>query len=245
VLGVRPALAHPNVMLVTRAEAVRLETDPAGTAVTEVIVRRDGEREAYRGAIVVVACGAVNSARLLLMSANDRHPRGLANGSDQVGRNYMFHNSAAVLALSREPNPTRYQKTLGVNDFYFGAPGFDYPMGSIQMMGKSLAPMYRGEKPIETALTPRWLLDDVARHAVDFWLTTEDLPDPHNRVSVDEDGRVTLRYTPNNRAPARKLYEALRAMLGRLRMHPDTLIPHRAYLKSDIPIAGVAHQAGT
>jgi choline dehydrogenase-like flavoprotein len=245
VLGVRPALAHPNVTLVTRAEAVRLETDPAGTAVTEVIVRRHGEQEAYRGAVVVVSCGAVNSARLLLMSANDRHPRGLANGSDQVGRNYMCHNSAAVLALSREPNPTRYQKTLGVNDFYFRVAGFDYPAGSIQMTGKTLGPMFRGEKPVETALAPRWLLDDIARHAVDFWLTTEDLPDPNNRVLADKEGRITLHYTPNNRVPAQKLYEALRGMLDRLHMQPDTLIPRNAYLKSHIPIAGVAHQAGT
>jgi choline dehydrogenase-like flavoprotein len=245
VLGVRPALAHPGVTLVTRTEAVRLTTNAAGTAVTEVLTQRDGERESYRGQIVVVSCGAANSARLLLMSANDRHPHGLANGSDQVGRNFMFHNSAAVLALSRQENLTRYQKTLGLNDFYFGTAGFEYPMGNIQMMGKSLGPMYKGEKPIETALAPRWVLDDIARHAVDFWLTTEDLPDPDNRVTVDKDGRVTLRYTPNNQVPAKKLFEALKAMLGRLDMHPGTLIPHAAYLKSDIPIAGVAHQAGT
>jgi choline dehydrogenase-like flavoprotein len=245
VLGVRPALGHPNVTLVTRAEAVRLTTNAAGTAVTEVIVQRNGERESYRGGIVVVSCGAANSARLLLMSANDRHPNGLANGSDQVGRNYMFHNSEAVLALSLEPNATRYQKTLGLNDFYFGTTGFDYPMGNIQMMGKTLAPMYKGEKPIETALAPGWLLDNVARHAVDFWLTTEDLPDPNNRVTVDKDAKVTLRYTPNNRLPAQRLYEALKAMLGRLGMRSDTLIPHSAYLKTDIPIAGAAHQAGT
>jgi choline dehydrogenase-like flavoprotein len=245
VLGVRPALAHPNVTLITGAEAVRLTTNAAGTAVTEVIVRRNGERESYTGGIVVVSCGAVNSARLLLRSANDRHPRGLANGSDQVGRNYMFHNSEAVLALSREPNPTRFQKTLGLNDFYFGTAGFDYPMGNIQMTGKSLAPMYRGEKPIETALAPGWVLDDVARHAVDFWLTTEDLPDPNNRVTVDADGRVTLRYTPNNRLPARRLNETLKAMLSHCGMRAGTLIPRHAYLKTDIPIAGVAHQAGT
>jgi choline dehydrogenase-like flavoprotein len=245
VLGVRPALAHPNVTLLTRAEAVRLETNPAGTAVTEVVVRHDGALESFTGGIVVVSCGAVNSARLLLMSANDRHPHGLANGSGQVGRNYMCHNSAAVLALSREENPTRYQKTLGLNDFYFGAPDFDYPLGSIQMMGKSLGPMYRGEEPVVTALAPGWLLDDVARHAVDFWLTTEDLPDPENRVTVDPEGRVTLRYTPNNRVPARKLYDALRALLDQLGMHPGTLIPRAAYLKTDMPIAAVAHQAGT
>ena len=113
-----------------------------------MVVEHDGKRESYRGQIVVVSCGAANSARLLLASANDKHPRGLANGSDQVGRNYMAHNNQAVLAVSKEPNPTRYQKTLGINDFYFGGPGSDFPLGNIQMVGKSQAPMFRGEKHI-------------------------------------------------------------------------------------------------
>jgi hypothetical protein len=179
------------------------------------------------------------------MSANAAHPNGLANGSDQVGRNYMFHNSQAVLVLSREPNPTMFQKTLALNDFYFGTEGFEYPMGNIQMIGKSLGPMYRGEKPIETALLPMAGLDEIARHAVDFWLTTEDLPDPENRVTVDGVGNLTLSYTPNNRVAGQKLYERLKSMLGQLGMHPDYLIPRSIYMKSDIPIAGCAHQAGT
>ncbi len=73
----------------------------------------DGETERFAGDVVVLACGAANTAKLLLASANDHHPNGLANGSDQVGRNYMFHDSLAVLALSREENPTVFQKTLG------------------------------------------------------------------------------------------------------------------------------------
>src|SRR4029450_3105146 len=124
VLGVRPPLEHPNVTLLTGARAVRLATDDAGTAVTGVEVERDGERERYAADLYVVSCGAANSAKLLLASASDKHPNGLANGSDQVGRNYMFHNSKAVLALSKEPNPTVFQKTLGVNDFYFGTDDF-------------------------------------------------------------------------------------------------------------------------
>src|SRR5262249_30240348 len=119
VLAVRPALAHANLTLLTDARATKLVTNAAGTAVTEVVLDRAGEELGYAAGIVVVSCGASNSAKLLLASASDRHPRGLANGSDQVGRNYMFHNSAAVLAISKEPNPTRYQKTLGLNDFYF------------------------------------------------------------------------------------------------------------------------------
>jgi choline dehydrogenase-like flavoprotein len=245
VQGVRPALEHPNVTLLTDAEAIRLDTNPAGTAVTEVVVRHDGHLERYAGDIVVVACGAANTAKLLLASATDRHPNGLANSSDQVGRNYMFHMSQAVLALSREPNPTVFQKTLGVNDFYFSGPGFDYPMGNIQMIGKSQAEMFRGEKPIETKFAPTWALHDVARHAVDFWLSTEDLPRPDNRVSLGPDGTITLAYEPSNPTAAKRLYHQLKSMLGSLGLHPDHLIHRFAYMKSDIPVAGVAHQAGT
>ena len=103
--------------------------------------------ERFSADIVVVACGAANTAKLLLQSATEKHPNGLANGSDQVGRNYMFHDSTAVLALSREENPTAYQKTLGLNDFYFGSDDFEYPLGNVQMVGKSTAPMFRGERP--------------------------------------------------------------------------------------------------
>jgi choline dehydrogenase-like flavoprotein len=245
VLGVRPALEFPNVTLLRNSQVLKLNTSADGRSVKEVVVERDGEPETFHGDIVVVSCGAANSARLLLMSANDKHPRGLANGSDQVGRNYMYHNSMAVLALSREPNPTFFQKTLAMNDFYFGTDGFEFPMGNIQMVGKSVGEMYRGEKPIETALAPLGLLNDIARHAVDFWLSTEDLPDPNNRVTVDNQGNITLTYTPNNQAPKQKLYDKLKSMLAQIGMHPDHLIPRNAYMKTDIPIAGVAHQAGT
>jgi choline dehydrogenase-like flavoprotein len=245
VLGVRPALEHPNVTLLTDAEAVRLDTNAAGTAVTGVVVDHAGIRETFAGDLVVVSCGAANSAKLLLASANDKHPNGLANGSDQVGRNYMFHNSQAVLALSKGPNPTVFQKTLGVNDFYFGSDDFDYPMGNIQMIGKSQADMFKGEKPLETKLAPDVVLRDFATHAVDFWLSTEDLPVPENRVTLERDGNVKLSYSASNATAARRLYHQLKLMLGRLGMHPDHLIPRHAYLKTDIPVAGVAHQAGT
>jgi len=242
---VRPALEFPNVTLLRNAKAVKLETNTEGTAVTEVVAEVGGERETFRGEIVVVSCGAANTAKLLLMSANDKHPNGLANGSDQVGRNYMFHNSQAVLAISREPNPTMFQKTISLNDFYFGMDGFEYPMGNIQMIGKSLGPMYRGEQPLATALLPTGLLGDLAGHAVDFWLSTEDLPDPENRVTVDRSGNLTLSYTPNNQVAKQKLYDKLKSMLHHLGMHPEHLIPRDIYMKTDIPIAGCAHQVGT
>jgi choline dehydrogenase-like flavoprotein len=244
-MGVIPALKYPNVTLMINAKAVKLNTNANGKVVNEVIVEIDGKQEAFQGDIVVVSCGAINSAKLLLMSANEKHPNGLANGSDQVGRHYMFHNSQAVLALSAEPNFTKFQKTIALNDFYFGVEGFEYPMGNIQMLGKSLGPMYRGEKSVETALVPMMFLDEIAHHSVDFWLTTEDLPDPNNRITVDKQGNLTVHYTPNNQVPKTKLYEKFKSMLNQLDMHSHYLIPRHAYLKSDIPIAGTAHQAGT
>ncbi len=245
VLGVRPALEHPNVTLLTNATATKLKTDSSGNRVTEVTVERNGESERFTGDIVVVACGAANTAKLLLLSANDKHPNGLANGSDQVGRNYMFHDSTAVLALSREENPTVFQKTLGLNDFYFGTDDFEYPLGNIQMVGKSQAQMFRGEKPLETKLAPEWTLDRVARHAIDFWLSTEDLPKPENRVTVDGEGKLTLTYSETNATAKKRLYEQLKSMLPKLDMNPGHLIHRFAYMKNDIPVAGVAHQAGT
>jgi choline dehydrogenase-like flavoprotein len=244
IIAVRPALANPNLTLLTNARALRLETNASGTSVTGVVVDHDGRRETYQADVVVVSCGAANSARLLLMSANDKHPRGLANGSDQVGRNYMFHNAAAVLAISSEPNPTRYQKTLGLNDFYFGCRGYDFPLGNIQMVGKSQAPMYRGEKEI-AKLAPMFSLDEIARHAVDFWLSTEDLPRPENRVTVESDGSIRLTYTPTNQESAKMLLEALRAILGRVRLREDTLARRNLYMKNEMDVTAVAHQAGT
>jgi choline dehydrogenase-like flavoprotein len=246
VLGVRPALEHSNVTLLTNAEAVALSTNAAGTAVTGVEVEHDGARETFAADIVVVSCGAANSAKLLLASATEKHPNGLGNGSDQVGRNYVFHASQAVLALSKEENPTVFQKTLGVNDFYFAGDDFEYPLGNIQMVGKSKADMYRGEKPLETKLAPERTLERMARHAVDFWLSTEDLPRPENRVTLDrETGSIRLSYKPTNEEPKKRLYNKLHSMLGRLGMEHRHLIPRHAYLKTDIPVAGVAHQAGT
>ena len=123
VVCVDPALRSPNVTLLTQAYVTRLEASASGRAVSKVHVERDGERESYSADIVVVSCGAINSAALLLRSANDRHPRGLANSSDAVGRHYMCHNNSVMLAISKKPNPTVFQKSIGLNDFYFGVDG--------------------------------------------------------------------------------------------------------------------------
>jgi len=245
VIAVRPAIRHNNVTLVRNAQVRRLETNGSGRTVTSVVADVDGEEQRFTGSIVVVSAGAANSAQILLASANDQHPNGLANGSDQVGRNYMFHNSRAFLAISTEKNDTKFQKTLGFNDYYFGDDEFTYPMGNVQMVGKSSAPMYRGEKPIETTLAPTFALNDVAERAVDFWLSTEDLPSPGNRVTLNSHGNVILSYTPNNREPLEQLYHRVKKHLSHLGMHPHHLIPRNIYMKNDIPVAGCAHQVGT
>jgi len=245
VIAVRPILDRDNVTLLVNAEVESLQTDPGGGSVTGVVVSRGGQREVYAGDIVVVAAGAANTARILLRSATDRHPRGLANGSDQVGRNYMFHNSKAVVALGKEPNDTVFQKTLGLNDFYFAGDGRDWPLGNIQMVGKSNAAAMKGEEPKLTKLAPHWSLDEVARHAVDFWLTTEDVPKPDNRVTVDGDGQVHLCYKQTNDAEAGGLYEQLREILNHVGLAAHHVLDKNFYMDMSIPVAGVAHQAGT
>ena len=244
VLGMRPALASANVSLLTRTEVRRLVTDASGRSVTAVELLRDGEPLRVSGDVVVVSCGAANSARLLLMSANDRHPRGLANGSDQVGRNYMFHNSKAMVALAHEPNTTVFQKTVSLNDWYLGDADFDYPMGNIQMTGKTNGTIMKGYAPLETFLMPGWTMDKIAEHALDFWISSEDLPDPDNRVTVDDQGQIHLNYTPNNQTASQRLVDRLTAMLDRLYLH-NHLVERQIYVKSTMTIAAVGHQAGT
>jgi choline dehydrogenase-like flavoprotein len=244
-VAVRPILDDPNVTLLVDAQVIRLETDSSGRVVTDVVVRRGGAEERYSADIVAVSAGAANTAKLLLASASDRHPHGLANGSDQVGRNYMYHNSKAVVALSEEPNDTLYQKSLGLNDFYFGGPDYEYPMGNIQMVGKSNAEAMKGEEPALTKLAPHWTLADVARHAVDFWLTTEDLPVPTNRVTLAGDGNVRLAYKLTNNDEADRLYHELKKMLNHVGMSDHHVLHKNFYSHMNIPTAGVAHQAGT
>ena len=189
VVCVEPALAHPNVTLLTGARVLRLETSASGREITGVVVEREGHTHVYSADIVVAACGAINSAALLLRSANDRHPNGLANGSGVVGRHYMGHVNSVLLAISTTPNRTVFQKTLGLNDFYFGDEGFPYPMGHISFVGKLDAIALSAGAP---PFVPNMTLDVMAKHSLDFWLTSEDLPDPDNRVTLDRDGNIVL-----------------------------------------------------
>jgi choline dehydrogenase-like flavoprotein len=237
---IRAALAYPNVSLETGAFVTRLETGPGGRSVREVVVARDGGEERYAANVVIVSAGAVNSAALLLRSANDDHPNGLANGSDVVGRHYMAHNNSAMIAVSKRKNPTVFQKTLGVNDYYYKSDDFDYPLGHFQMLGKSEAAEFKGD----AKFAPGFALERLAEHALDFWLTSEDLPDPNNRVTVGAGGQISLSYTENNLEGHRRLLAKLKDLLAHAGCETH-LIPNELYLGKKIPIAGVAHQNGT
>lgn len=247
--GVDPALAYPNVSLVTNAKVRRLETDPSGRQVTKVIVEHNGSAEEFTANIVVVSCGAINSAALLLRSANDKHPRGMANRSDVVGRHYMGHINSVLMALSKCPNPTVFQKTLAVNDFYFGSKEWNFPMGHISFVGKLDAVALSAGAP---AIAQNWTLDLMAKHSLDFWLTSEDLPDPNNRVAVNGDGHITLSYKPNNDEGHKRLIKKLEQLMQnqtKCSMHGHDchqgLFSRNLFVGQRIPLAGVAHQNGT
>jgi choline dehydrogenase-like flavoprotein len=240
VIAVEPALHHPNVTLLTGSRVTRLETDAAGATVTDVVVEHDGVEERYSADVVVLAAGAINSAALLLGSRSERHPAGLGNGSGQVGRNLMLHNNSSLIAFSNTPNPTRFQKTLGINDFYFGDPESDwpYPLGAMQMLGKSDATLIGFD--VKDAEDPA----DVARHALDFWLTTEDLPRPDNRVTVDGDGHISLRYTPTNLEEHQRLRARFEDLLATMQCRDD-VYENLSYVGGRLGLSGVAHQNGT
>jgi choline dehydrogenase-like flavoprotein len=241
VMCVDPALEHPNVTLLTGALVKRLHTDPSGRSVTSVQVERNGGSETYTAGVVVASCGAINSAGLLLRSANDRHPNGLANGSGMVGRHYMGHVNSVLMAISREPNSTVFQKTLALNDFYFGSKEWDRPMGHISFVGKLDADTLSAGAP---PFVPGMTLDVMAKHSLDFWLTSEDLPDPDNRVTLNKEGGIALSYTPNNEEGHKRLTAKLKSLLGHLDCK-ETLIPRNLFVGQRIPLAGVAHQCGT
>jgi choline dehydrogenase-like flavoprotein len=238
---INPALEHPNVKLLTHAKALRLLTDSTGKKVTEVEVDIEGKKENFSGDIIVVSCGAINSAALLLRSANSKHPNGLANSSDAVGRHYMCHNNSAIVAISTHPNPTFFQKTIAINDFYFPTKEWEYPMGHIQLLGKVKKDMLEGDAPM---LTPGLALDYMANHSVGWWITSEDLPDPNNRVTIDSKGRIVLTKTPTNEEAHRRLLGKLKEILRTIECDLH-IIPSEVYLSKQIPLAGVAHQVGT
>lgn len=240
ICGVDPALTYNNVTLMTRAKVERLEA--TGRAVNRVVVTRDGSALTLSADIVVVSAGAINSAALLLKS-------GIANSSGVVGRHYMGHVNSVLMALSKCPNPTIFQKSLSVNDFYFGTKDWDLPMGHISFVGKLDGITLKAGAP---AIAPGWTLEKMAQHSLDFWLTSEDLPDPNNRVEVNRVGDIVLRYRPNNEEGHTRLIAKLKELMQqqtKCSVHGhdchEGLFARNLFVGQRIPLAGVAHQNGT
>lgn len=235
-----PILNQPNIRLETHAKALRLLSSQSGERIEAVEVEQNGKVKTYYAKEFIISCGAINSAALLLRSKSKKHPNGLANSSGLVGRHYMCHNNSAIVALSMEKNPVLFQKTIGLNDFYHNAPDSEYPLGHIQLLGKVKEGMLEADSPIPT---PRFILKWMADHAIGWWITSEDLPDPENRVEVDEKGQIHLLYKQNNMEAHERLLKKLKHIL-RVTKHFHHF-PSKAYLSKKIPLAGVAHQVGT
>ena len=238
--GVRPALKHENVTLLTGAKALRLLTTATGSEVSGVETEINGEIRIFSGDVVVLSCGAINSAALLLRSANEKHPNGLANGSDQVGRNFMKHQNGVIVGLSKKLNPTVFQKTLAINDFYWGERGFEFPMGHVQLLGKVNKDMMALDAP---AIAPSMILEEMAKRSIDWWLTSEDLPHPDNRVQL-RNGKIHLTYRDRNTEAYDRLMKRWTEVLKSIDCG-DHIFPCSFYLRKKIPLEGVAHQVGT
>ena len=230
---VEPALRHDNVSLITGADVQRLVSNADGTAIQRVEADVNGRPQSFSADTVVVACGAVNSAALLLRSRSATHPHGLANRSDQVGRNLTKHNATKLFAIDQRANPTVFQKTLAINDFYYGSEEDPYPLGHAHLMGKHQEAMMRPDFP----QLPRPLLRWLSTFSVDWWLQSEDLPSPQNRVQVEETGQIRVCYRANNLEAHRRLCDRMRTVLNRAGF--------RFTLSSAVPLKVLNHQAGT
>lgn len=246
-VAVRPALAaHDNLTLMTRATVQKLLTDDTGRTVTGVVTQlSDGTMATFAADIVVLSAGSILSSVLLLKSANDTHPNGLANSSDVVGRHYMRHNNLALMAFSNDANDTVFQKTLSFNDYYRASKAWDYPMGNIQMLGKSDDWQVKGQAPKGLGWGPNLPYGIVAKHSIDFWLASEDLPLPDSRVTLRSDGSVKLAVQPDNNAEGlTRLRRTFDSMLTDLGLHSKSF-ERSLYLHEAMDVSATAHQAGT
>ena len=241
VMCLRPALANNNVTLLTHAYVEKLDTNAEGTKITKVIADVKGERIVFTADIIIVACGAVNSAALFLRSANAKHPTGLANSSDQVGRNLMLHHNGCLVAFTKKRNDCIFQKSLGLADFYHGADDSEYPLGEIQLMGRNDPDTisWMGE-----TLFPGKTYEELKAMSIDFWLTAEDLPSPDNRVVLRDDGSIQVNYTRNNYTAYEKLKAKLKAIFEKLG-EKDADYKDVKWGGYDLDISGMSHQNGT
>lgn len=232
VAAVKPALATGKLALKIHAKATRLVLTADGRRVNAVEYESDGRIERITAPIVVVAASAVNSAVLLLRSACDQAPRGVANSAGMVGRHYMAHNNTALMSIGWKINDTKFQKTICINDFYFGDDTFKYPMGNIQGLGK----LQTGMLTAKQNYLPNFAGDLMAERSVDWWIMSEDLPDPENRVFLQGD-KIRLHYTANNMAGHARLVKRAASLMRRIGF-PLNITKHMGGLS-------VSHQCGT
>ncbi|MEO6722964.1 MAG: GMC family oxidoreductase [Ferruginibacter sp.] len=238
----RPALMHKNVTLMTHAYVEKLCTDTSGQVVTKVIADIKGEKITFSAGVVIVACGAVNSAALMLRSANEKHPEGLANSSGLVGRNLMLHHNGCLVAFTKDPiNDCVFQKSLGLADFYNGAEDSEFPLGEIQLMGRndSDTMLWLAEK-----IYPGKSYAELRKMTIDFWLTSEDLPSPENRVTLTKEGNIKIYYQRNNYTAYEKLKEKLKQVFVQLG-EQDSKYKDVQWAGYDLDITGMSHQNGT
>jgi choline dehydrogenase-like flavoprotein len=248
VSGIVPALTYDNVTLKTQAKVTGLHTNPSGLVVKGVEAEVGDQSYLFLADIVVLACGAVNSAALLLKSASDLHPKGLANSSDRVGRNLMKSLLSTVVQLSTKPNSGSFQKTICVNDFYWGDADFPYPMGYIQNSGGLLADIIFAESPpifsVAAKLMPGFGLKQLATHSIGWWVQTEDLPDPNNRVRV-ENNKIHIDYTPNNTEAHDRLIYRWTDVLKNVEKSLDGFYGGVMHPRGEVPLQVMANQCGT
>ncbi len=232
--AVLPALQGGNINLLLNAYVKKLHTNASGNEISAVEVERNGQTEMYTSPIVVMACGAVNSAALLLRSANDKHPNGLANGSAQVARNYMSHHGTVAMAMNPiQRNTVVFQKSIAINDYYFKGPNFDFPMGNIQAVGKLQPGMLTAEVPY----VPRPMMKYITQHTNEWWIMSEDLPDPNNRVSLTRDGSIKIARKFNNMEAHRRLVNTFK--------HDMRKAGYPIFIAREVGIEFLAHQCGT
>jgi choline dehydrogenase-like flavoprotein len=241
VMCLRPALKNRNVTLLTHAYVEKLETDGSGKKVTKVITNIKGEKIVFSADTIFVACGAVNSAALLLRSANEKHPGGLANSSDQVGRNLMLHHNGCLVAFTKKKNDCVFQKSLGIADFYHGADDSGYPLGEIQLMGRNDPDTI---KWMGETLYPGKSYEELKEMSIDFWLTAEDLPSESNRVSLRNDGTIKVDYTRTNYTAFEKLKAKLKEIFTKLG-ELDADYKDVKWGGYDLDVSGMSHQNGT
>lgn len=231
---IRPALANRNVELRTGVQVERLLTDDTGRKVVAVEVIENGVRKKISGGLFVLSAGAINSAAILLRSANNANPRGLANSSDVVGRHYMTHNTTALMAVHPlKRNNTNFPKTLAIHDFYFGERDGDFPLGSLQLLGKIREPMLRG--PLGTV--PKLVRTLLAEHSVDWYAQSEDTPHPDSRVTVRPDGVVNLHWVRTNMNAHRRWVKKCKEILK--------ATGYPIVLAKEFGTEVVSHQCGT